>query len=151
MRLDEAGSLRTEAAPSHSTVFSQSASSKHTACLAYAVKVQRNEVFKKQKTQLVLCHIFLFLFLLQLKVFFCKAKACKALLASKGKVGNVSFVGLRNVAAFICGRGVSKKKKKKKSLPTKRRFQLRISQQFPEARQPCCHWASRPYSHPWDN
>lgn len=36
------------------------------------------------------------------------------------------------------------------SLPTRRRFQLRTSQLFPEGWQPCCRAAWSPHSHRWD-
>ena len=65
-----------------------------------------------------------------------QAQAYKALLASTGEVGNVSFVGPRNAAAFIWGRGVSKLHfpRGEGSSPE--------SQLFLEARQPC--WPNQP-------
>lgn len=64
-----------------------------------------------------------------------QAQAYKALLAST-EVGNVSFVGLRNVAAFIWRRGVSKLHfpRGEGSSPE--------SQLFLEARHPC--WLDQP-------
>lgn len=114
MRLDEAGSLRTESAPSQGTVFSLSASGKHMA-LPYAhwtVKVQRNGVFKKQKTQLGFCHTFLFLFLLQLKVFSARRKLARPFWQANGKWEMSHLLASETLQLSYGGEECQKKKKK---------------------------------------
>ena len=97
-------------------------------------KSKPSEVLREQKAQLGFCHNFLSYSSFNPGFFFPvrQAQAYKAVLASTGEVGNVSFVGLRNVAAFIWGRGVSKLHfpRGEGSSPE--------SQLFLEARQPCC-------------
>lgn len=130
MRLDEAGSRRTESAPSHSTVFSPSASGTGDTEL---FKLNRMKFSKdRKKTQLGFCHTF-FSYPSFNPGFFLQVTSLQGPSGRRGRSGKYLICWPQKRRSFHMG-----ERSVKTSLPTRRRFQPRISQLLPEARQPCC-------------